>query len=58
MNYHQQSPEQVLEHLKSSAQGLSGQEAGQRLAKYGPNKLAEGKKVTHSEIARSSSATP
>ena len=46
MNYHQQSPDQVLEHLKSSAEGLSGQEAGQRLAQYGPNKLAEGKKVT------------
>ena len=46
MNYHQQTPGQVLEHLNSSPEGLSGQEAGRRLAQYGPNKLAEGKKVT------------
>ena len=46
MNYHQQSPGQVLEQLNSSAEGLTGQEAKQRLDRYGPNKLAEGKKVT------------
>ncbi len=46
MNYHQQSPGQVLEQLNSSAKGLTGQEAKQRLDRYGPNKLAEGKKVT------------
>ena len=46
MNYHQQSPNQVLEQLKSSEQGLSSREAEARLAQYGPNKLAEGKKVT------------
>ena len=46
MNYHQQSPEQVLDHLQSSARGLTGQESGQRLAQYGPNKLAEGKRTT------------
>ena len=46
MNYHQQSPNQVLEQLKSSEQGLSSREVEARLAQYGPNKLAEGKKVT------------
>ena len=46
MKFYQESPEQVLEELKTSQSGLSHQEAGDRLAKYGPNKLAEGKKVT------------
>ena len=35
-----------MEHLKSSETGLTGQEASRRLEQYGPNKLAEGKKVT------------
>ena len=46
MNYYQESPEKVLEELRTIESGLSHQEAGDRLAKYGPNKLAEGKKVT------------
>ena len=46
MNYYQETPEKVLEELKSTPSGLSHQEAGDRLVKYGPNKLAEGKKVT------------
>ncbi len=46
MDYHQQSPEQVLGHLDSSTNGLTQGEAAQRMGKYGPNKLAEGKKVT------------
>ena len=46
MNFYQESPDRVLEHLKSSETGLTGQEAGRRLEQYGPNKLAEGKKVT------------
>ena len=46
MNYYQESPEKVLEELRTTESGLSHQEAGDRLAKYGPNKLAEGKKVT------------
>ena len=46
MNFHQESPDRVLEHLKSSETGLTGQEASRRLEQYGPNKLAEGKKVT------------
>ena len=46
MNYHQETPEKVLEELVATEGGLSHQEAGDRLTKYGPNKLAEGKKVT------------
>ena len=46
MNFHQESPDRVLEHLESSENGLTGQEASRRLEQYGPNKLAEGKKVT------------
>ena len=46
MNYYQESPEKVLEELRTTESGLSHQEAGDRLAKCGPNKLAEGKKVT------------
>ena len=46
VNFHQESPDRVLEHLKSSETGLTGQEASRRLEQYGPNKLAEGKKVT------------
>ena len=46
MNYYQEFPEKVLEELRTTESGLSHQEAGDRLAKYGPNKLAEGKKVT------------
>ena len=46
MNYYQESPEKVLEELRTTESGLTHQEAGDRLAKYGPNKLAEGKKVT------------
>ena len=37
---------EVLSQQQTSAQGLSAQEAAARLAKVGPNKLAEGKKVT------------
>ncbi len=38
--------QEVLEHLQSQPQGLTSQEAADRLAQHGPNKLAEGKKVT------------
>ena len=46
MNFHQETTEKVLEELSTTEVGLTHQEAGDRLAKYGPNKLAEGKKVT------------
>ena len=45
MNYYQETPEKVLEELNTTQAGLTHQEAGDRLAKYGPNKLEEGKKV-------------
>ena len=38
--------ERVLDELKTSAQGLTAQEARQRLEEAGPNRLAEGKKET------------
>ena len=41
--WHSQSPEEVLAQLASSADGLSSQEAAQRLATNGPNELKEGK---------------
>ena len=41
-----QSAEEVLRDLGASAEGLSAAEAQERLAKYGPNKLKEGKKPT------------
>ena len=41
-----QSFEEVLKEQKSSAEGLSSQEAEKRLAEYGKNKLEEGKKVS------------
>lgn len=39
------SPEAVLESVSSDPQGLSAAEAGRRLTKDGPNKLAEAKKT-------------
>ncbi len=39
-----QSVDDVLQQLNASAEGLSTDEAKQRLAKYGPNKLKEGEK--------------
>ncbi len=41
--WHSQSPEEVLAQLASTADGLSSQEAAQRLATNGPNELKEGK---------------
>ncbi|MBQ8201075.1 MAG: calcium-translocating P-type ATPase, PMCA-type [Clostridia bacterium] len=41
-----QSALDVLNGLKTTAEGLTTQEAEKRLAEHGPNKLAEGKKVT------------
>ncbi len=44
MQTYLQSPQEVFEAVDSSEQGLSAKEAADRLAKNGPNKLAEGKK--------------
>ena len=46
MKEYLKSSQEVVEELKSSENGLSANEAAQRLEKNGPNKLAEGKKVT------------
>ena len=40
------SAQEVLDELHSGVNGLSSAEAAQRLEKYGPNKLKEGKKPT------------
>ncbi len=40
------SKEAVLEETKTSAQGLTEEEAARRLSQIGPNRLAEGKKET------------
>ncbi len=44
MQRYLETPEQVLQELKSTPQGLSAAEAEERLAKNGKNKLEEGKK--------------
>ena len=44
MREYLESCEAVLAEQKTTAEGLSAQEASDRLAKFGPNKLAEGKK--------------
>ena len=44
MNFYNQSQEEVLSALNSQRDGLSSQEAQERLEKNGKNKLAEGKK--------------
>ena len=46
MERYQQEAQEVLRSLNTSEAGLSDEEAAQRLAKYGPNELAEGKKIT------------
>lgn len=40
------SSDKVLNELHSSCEGLSAQEADRRLADHGPNRLAEGRKVS------------
>lgn len=41
-----QSAEQTLAELNASPEGLSSREAAERLAEYGPNRLAEGGKIS------------
>ena len=43
-NEYNRSPAEVLEDLGTCQTGLTGEEAAQRLAKYGPNKLKEAEK--------------
>ncbi len=46
MKYYLEQTESVLKELETSNEGLSAQKASENLAKYGKNKLDEGKKVT------------
>ena len=48
--WHSQSAEEVLAQLASTADGLSSQEAAQRLAADGPNELKEGKRISPLQI--------
>ncbi len=48
--YHTFDEAEVLNQLKSDVNGLSGSEAAERLAQYGRNELAEGKKTTVFEM--------
>lgn len=44
--WHTQTAEEILVRLASSAEGLSSQEAAQRLASSGPNELREGDPIS------------
>lgn len=44
-DWHHRTAEEVLAQLSSSASGLSGQEAAQRLAADGPNELTEAARI-------------
>ncbi|MDP3186590.1 MAG: cation-transporting P-type ATPase, partial [Anaerolineales bacterium] len=48
--WYNQSAEEVLSQVGSSATGLSTQEAAQRLAADGPNELKEGKRISPLQI--------
>ena len=44
--FYTQSPEEVLQAMEASEQGLTSSQAQQRLADYGRNELEEGEKKT------------
>lgn len=46
MKHYFMSKDDALKEVGSSQNGLSSAEAGQRLSKYGPNRIEEGKKTT------------
>lgn len=46
MLFHTMETEEVMRFLRSSQEGLTDSEAGERLEEYGPNELEEGKKRT------------
>ena len=50
MEWYQQNHQQALDALQSSETGLSSQEAQQRLAQYGPNKLADEEQISRLQI--------
>jgi Ca2+-transporting ATPase len=50
MNWYQMETHETLEKLATSEDGLSEQEAAERLEKYGPNKLAEEERISRLKI--------
>lgn len=50
MKWYQLSVKEVLQRLEASENGLSNAEAKQRIAHYGPNKLAEEEKISKLKI--------
>ncbi len=44
-NWHEMAVDTTIDHVKSSRQGLSAEEVRSRLAEYGPNVLAEGRRL-------------
>jgi len=50
MNWYQLEVRQIFEKLGTSEEGLSVREAGERLEKYGLNKLAEEERISRLKI--------
>jgi magnesium-transporting ATPase (P-type) len=50
LNWYQLSTKDLFEKLKTSEHGLTQEEAGNRLAEYGPNKLAEEDRISRIKI--------
>lgn len=50
MNWYQLEINQIFSELDSSEHGLTGTEAGERLQRFGPNKLAEGRGISRLQI--------
>jgi len=50
MNWYQLEINQIFAELDSSEHGLTGTEAGERLQRFGPNKLAEGRGISRLQI--------
>ena len=50
MNWYQLEINQIFAELDSSEHGLTGTEAGERLQRFGPNKLAEGAGISRLQI--------
>ena len=49
-DYYSKTAAQALEAQRTTAGGLSQEEAGRRSAQYGPNRLSEGKKKSPAQI--------
>lgn len=58
MEWYQQDVSQVLKELDTTEQGLSSEEARERLRRFGPNKLAEEEKISRLKIFLHQFASP